>query len=149
MYQMVGFGYDLSIDDYKIVRISTSNFEYCVDKYSLEANSWKIIPLLLKANYWKTIERQPDYMVCKNYPECEVYLKGFIYWLEYHSIICFDLENERFRNVLWHDGMKQKFHNGLSVMMGGFLVFHEFGAKETPLPKAIGYENALFQRLNL
>ncbi|KAM7465449.1 hypothetical protein LguiB_013011 [Lonicera macranthoides] len=40
----------------------------------------------------------------------------------------FLIENERFRNVLWHDGMKQKFHNGLSVM-GGFLVFHEFGAK--------------------
>lgn len=51
MYQMVGFGYDLSIDDYKIVRISKSNFEYCVDKYSLKAKSWKIIPHRLKANY--------------------------------------------------------------------------------------------------
>ncbi|KAM7466465.1 hypothetical protein LguiB_014027 [Lonicera macranthoides] len=71
-------------------------------------------------------------MVSRDYPECGVYLNGFIYWLVCNSIICnsiicVDLENERFKDVPWHDDMKRKFRsNGLSVM-GGHLVFCEIG----------------------
>ncbi|KAM7466473.1 hypothetical protein LguiB_014035 [Lonicera macranthoides] len=39
----VGFGYDVSLDDYKMVRICEIDSKYRVDMYSLKANSWKII----------------------------------------------------------------------------------------------------------
>ncbi|KAM7466464.1 hypothetical protein LguiB_014026 [Lonicera macranthoides] len=125
-FQTVGFGYDSSIDDYKIVRIVTRNSEYQAFMYLLKANSWKIIPHLLKTNYWKTTGHQPIDMVCKNYPESGVYLNGFIYWVAYRGIICCDLKNEKLREVPWHHGMERRLCTGLS-MMGGYLVFYQLG----------------------
>ncbi|KAM7462427.1 hypothetical protein LguiA_030548 [Lonicera macranthoides] len=111
----VGFGYDASLDDYKMVRICEIDSKYRVDMYSLKANSWKIIGNL------------PDLTEILNHPQPGFCLNGSIYWMGNHNFVCFDLKNEKFREVQWiHDMNHQWFNTHLSVI-GGYLCLHYIG----------------------
>ncbi|KAM7462976.1 hypothetical protein LguiA_031097 [Lonicera macranthoides] len=117
---MVGFGYDLSVNDYKIVRIIThDNKSLRVDIYTLKTNSWEVI--------------NQDVVDCNsinffsNRVGCAV--NKCIYWVGSGTIICFDLENSKFRMVSLPWDPDRGSPENLMVM-GGRLCIHDTG----PLP---------------
>ncbi|KAM7462981.1 hypothetical protein LguiA_031102 [Lonicera macranthoides] len=88
--QMVGFGYDSSVDDYKIVRIITYESKFLrVDMYTLKTNLWEVIS--------QDVLDRNSINVGSNLLGCA--LNKFIYWVGSGTIICFDLENNEFRKV--------------------------------------------------
>ncbi|KAM7462426.1 hypothetical protein LguiA_030547 [Lonicera macranthoides] len=117
-YHIVGFGYDSSLDDYKMVRICRNDSEDRVYMYSLKANSWKIIGKL------------PDHTKILNPLEPGLCLNGYIYWMGNHNIVCFDLKNDTFREVQWLHEMNHYwcYNRGLSVI-GGYLCLYYIGEK--------------------
>ncbi|XP_059629230.1 F-box/kelch-repeat protein At3g06240-like [Cornus florida] len=85
-----GFGYVASIDDYKVVAISSSlngvsDFESITSVYTLKTNSWRRIQD-------RTLEVLP-------FEGSGILLHGVIHWLRPHwsNITCFDLVEEKFQ----------------------------------------------------
>lgn len=89
--QKIGFGYDSSVDDYKMVRTVMAENIFrgrdCirVDLYSLKTDSWKII---------QDVPAFPSNFCAKG-----VCANGSIYWLLDSKIIGFDLKTEKFREL--------------------------------------------------
>ncbi|XP_059629241.1 F-box/kelch-repeat protein At3g06240-like [Cornus florida] len=87
-----GFGYDASIDDYKVVAISSSligvsYFETITSVYTLKTNSWRRIQV-------ETLE-----VVLPIGGSAGILLHGVLHWLRPHwsNIVCFDLVQEKFQ----------------------------------------------------
>lgn len=83
-----GFGYDSSIDDYKIVSVCNYNNVVCV--YALKANSWR------------RIENIPyKYLGCRR--QSAAFVCGARHWLASNGtddvIVAFSLADEKFRTV--------------------------------------------------
>ena len=101
--QIVGFGYDSSIDDYKMVRIIPGYFvkaenepcrvdcEQRVDMYSLKTNSWKIIRDLPRRDVFRHAP-----LIFNHEFAGGVSINESIYWVLGSKIIGFDLKNEKF-----------------------------------------------------
>ncbi|KAM7462978.1 hypothetical protein LguiA_031099 [Lonicera macranthoides] len=133
--QIVGFGYDSSIDDYKIVRIIPYYFvkaenepgkAYCglqVDMYSLKTNSWKIIRDLPRRD---VVRHAPLIFNGEFRGRVSVSVNKSIYWLLGSKIIGFDLKNEKFKELSWPCNMQPDFHKCLKSLsvMGGYLLVH-------------------------
>ncbi|KAM7467002.1 hypothetical protein LguiB_014564 [Lonicera macranthoides] len=131
--QIVGFGYDSSIDDYKIVRIIPYYFvkaenepgkAYCglqVDMYSLKTNSWKIIRDLPRRD---VVRHAPLIFNGEFRGRVSVSVNKSIYWLLGSKIIGFDLKNEKFKELSWPCNMQPDFHKCLKSLsvMGGYLL---------------------------
>ncbi|KAM7477752.1 hypothetical protein LguiA_025965 [Lonicera macranthoides] len=133
--QIVGFGYDSSINDYKIVRIIPYYFvkaenepgkAYCglqVDMYSLKTNSWKIIRDLPRRD---VVRHAPLIFNGEFGGRVSVSMNKSIYWLLGSKIIGFDLKNEKFKELSWPCNMQPDFRKRLKSLsvMGGYLFVH-------------------------
>lgn len=127
--QIVGFGYDSSLDDYRIVTIITCDYRPRVDMYSLKTNSWKFIRDLPHCDVFNQHNAFNDYDV---FNLRKVFsrehrgggcVNGSIYWVLSPLIIGFDLNNEKFRVLPWPRYVPQWTFKGLLVI-GGYLLMH-------------------------
>ncbi|KAM7466461.1 hypothetical protein LguiB_014023 [Lonicera macranthoides] len=117
--QTVGFGYDSSTDDYKLVRITSCNClltitscRYRVDLYSLNTNAWK------------KIREVPDHKVVQfNRQSGKWATNGSIYWgaCRRSKIIAFDLKKEEFTELLMPDEIRQEETRKHVIELGGYL----------------------------
>ncbi|KAM7462423.1 hypothetical protein LguiA_030544 [Lonicera macranthoides] len=110
--QTVGFGYDSSTDDYKLVRISITSSRYRVDLYSL------------KTNAWKKIREVPDHNVVQFERHSGKWApNGSIYWggCSQLKIIAFDLKKEEFTELLLPDEIRQEKSGKHVIELGGYL----------------------------
>ncbi|KAM7492629.1 hypothetical protein LguiA_035550 [Lonicera macranthoides] len=74
-YHLLGFAYDSTLDDYKIVRIIHTRQTCRVDMYSLKNNSWKIV---------KDVPPNGcEFKLCSDTHPHGFEANGFIYWLVY------------------------------------------------------------------
>ncbi|KAM7492631.1 hypothetical protein LguiA_035552 [Lonicera macranthoides] len=88
-YHILGFAYDSSTDDYKIVRIIHTQQTCRVDMYSLKTNSWKIV---------KDVPPNGcEFKLCSDKHPHGFEANGFIYWLVQAG---FDTWPDAFSNCL-------------------------------------------------
>ncbi|KAK9287824.1 hypothetical protein L1049_016266 [Liquidambar formosana] len=100
-FSIYGFGYDSSIDDYKVVKI-------CFDDDDEAVCSKGIVSVYsLRANSWRRIEDSPFCHSVNDLSPPGVLLNGALHWLVWSHrgsdilgvIACLDLVDEKFRDV--------------------------------------------------
>ncbi|KAM7470685.1 hypothetical protein LguiA_008868 [Lonicera macranthoides] len=116
-YQLIGFGYDSSIRDYKIVRVLFGS-RYQVDVYSLKTNSWKVI------------ESGPLTRFEFSLNTGGTAANGSIYWLVHHRkhgichrwMVSFDLKHDKLVELQLPPLDLHGFYSSVFLMeMGGCL----------------------------
>jgi F-box interacting protein len=97
--EVIGIGYDSSVDDYKIVRVPSSKYKFKGYKPQIE-----VLSLNLNSNSWRKlpeIETPPYFMI---HDSQSLYVNGGIYWYTVGEvgptlIVRFDVSKERFSEV--------------------------------------------------
>ncbi|KAK9285776.1 hypothetical protein L1049_024977 [Liquidambar formosana] len=125
-----GFGYDSSIDDYKMIRIIPNNMNY------LGISSADV--LTLKTNSWRRISDWP----WRGFPDMGVFVNGALHWLANDAnyvdylIASFDLAGEKFKEVEKPNLGDEKSNFTIGVLGGCLCVFHyhhENGSKASTI----------------
>ncbi|KAK6914166.1 F-box domain [Dillenia turbinata] len=103
----VGLGYDSSIDDYKVVRVSKSRYgsDRKFEVFNLSGNAWRVIEE--KSNCFFGYGRNP----------IGVYYNGGLYWLVGGCVLVFILGGERIGKLAIPSG----FHFEELCVLGGSL----------------------------
>ncbi|XP_026379944.1 F-box protein CPR1-like [Papaver somniferum] len=105
-----GFGYDINIDDYKLVRIS--GYENCpgkkIEVYRLGSECWRTVQstdpcIFLGSNCWKTMQSAEPYIFSGRGSLHGVLINGVLHWsgatattvgTSTKLIVCFDINSE-------------------------------------------------------
>ncbi|KAM7466470.1 hypothetical protein LguiB_014032 [Lonicera macranthoides] len=114
-WQRIGFGYDSSADDYKLVRIITREF---IDaKQEFHESKCQVDLYSLNAHSWKNIQDHPDHNIVSfdmglnfftDFPYGVWLPNGYIYWEVHHNIVAFDLRKEKFRELTLPDEVEKE-----------------------------------------
>ncbi|KAM7466462.1 hypothetical protein LguiB_014024 [Lonicera macranthoides] len=117
--QTVGFGYDSSTDDYKLVRITS-----CKCLLTITSCRCRVDLYSLKTNAWKKIREVPDHKVVQFDRDSGKWApNGSIYWGAccQSKIIAFDLKKEEFTELVMPDEMRQESSRKHVIELGGCL----------------------------
>ncbi|PIA41721.1 hypothetical protein AQUCO_02200266v1 [Aquilegia coerulea] len=107
---ILGFGYDASKDDYKIVWIYNSG------KYECKVNIYS-----LKDATWSTMSKVP-YEIQNKLHEPGIFLNGGLHWIAkskvscYEIVICFNVEENVFREIPKPDCVDERAHIILGIL---------------------------------
>ncbi|CAK9145570.1 unnamed protein product [Ilex paraguariensis] len=142
---MYGLGFDSSIDDYKVVTLSSNDTdnEHEPDCTNMFENVYS-----LKSNSWKRVQNSPyDHAVALI--SSEIYVNGCVHWLasrvsDYLLVTAaFDLGDEKFREVAAPSSLdKDKFVYNKLLVLGGCLCMLDRNQTDLWVMKEYGVEES-------
>ena len=129
-YASIGFGFDPTTNDYKVVRLLTfacTSSRTEVEIYSLSSGEWRMLSSSL-APKWALGPRQPL-----------AFLNGALHWVAFrainvnkahHFVLVFDLGDEVFREILLPEELPPYTHDGflcayVSIYGNSIALFHD------------------------
>ncbi|KAM7467041.1 hypothetical protein LguiB_014603 [Lonicera macranthoides] len=137
-YNLLGFGYDSSLDDFKIVRIIINAFVMNHDSFSRFNNRQKesqVDVYTLKTNSWEPTGDAPINLDMFRANEEGCFVNGSIYWLVFDrsrygnclGIVSFDLKDNKFGDLQLPSDLEPQHEPALGLkVLGGCLGMYHF-----------------------
>ncbi|KAM7463029.1 hypothetical protein LguiA_031150 [Lonicera macranthoides] len=129
-FHLLGFGYDSSTDDYKIVRIINGTGTNQYFKVFNDEKECRVDIYSLKTDSWKTVEHDAPHLFIGRHRDregCAVH--GSIYWLQcspYLGILGFDLKDNKFRELQSMPNDLAPRHNVSLKALGESLAIYQY-----------------------